>query len=346
LRIAPRILLVLGTLVLGWSSPGGVTSSIAAPGERQLVVTVGPDDTPWADTARRIAARVQRAAKDKLRVQAATGGAAGDEIETAQKCVKGKGRILFWGGSAGSLAAMVPELDVFELPFLFDSDGEVDAVMRGAALKPLQRALEARGLSLYGGATEVGWRNYAGQKPLRSASDFTGLSVRSMENPLHLEMWRALGAHPMPLPVHETLGALQEGTVVAFDQSPVFLFATSWHRAIKTYTVSRHIYQVGLIVACKGALEVLPPAARTALLRSGTEDTETNMAPIRALGVEVLGQLRREGISVVELTSTERNALRERLRPVRDLFKKRTTPLGRELLEAIEQALRQYRGRL
>ncbi len=315
-----------------------VARSASADGPVLKAVAAAPEGSPWGDAVVTFAKRVTERTKGRLSVRAQVGGVAGDEIDTARACVEGK--IFAWNGSAGGFGKVVPEISALELPFLFENEGEVESVLAGKRLAPLVRAFERAGLVLVPQLTEVGWRSFAGRKALRGPADFAGLRVRSQENPMHLEMWRALGAVPRAISVLETLSALQAGVVEAFDQSPVYMFATSWYQHARVYTLSRHMYQPGIAVLCKGALSARSSADRKVVLEIAVSLLREAMAKVRELEQQVLAQLRKEGLELVELTAAERAALRQRTRPVLDGFRAGTSPLGREFLEALLSAIR------
>lgn len=317
-----------------------VAAPAGAEPRREIVPLVGPEGTPWADGVAEWVALVNRIARGR-RVRAVPGGVTGDEVETARQCAEG--RLFGWAGSSGALGAIVPELNAIELPYLFEDERDVDAVVQGAVVEQLGRLLRKKGLELIG-VTEVGWRSFGGKRPLRRPADFDGLRVRSQENPTHLEMWRLLGARPKQISVLETLSALQAGVVEAFDQSPVYTFATSWHTAIRTYSLSRHMYQLGVLVTCKGALATLDAPTRARMLDAGRGLLPGVTRRVRALTTDVLDQLRQERIDVLELTAQERAALRDRTRPAHEAFRGATSAAGRELLAALEASLRRSRA--
>ncbi len=300
-----------------------------------VFVSASPDGTPWADTTRRIADKVTRLTGNKLRLRAMTGGIGGDEVESARLCVEGK--IAMWGGTAGAMGNFVPELDAFELPYLFDDEATVDRVLRGPAVAEVRRILAKRGLVFYE-SMEIGWRSFAGRKPLRRAEDFSGLRVRSQPSSLHVEMWRSLGATPKPLTVIDTLEALQSKSVEAFDNSPLYAFATGWVAEVSHYTMSRHSYQPGMALFCKGALDRLSERERAALLVDAREESVRANAAVRELATQVEGQLV-QAVQVVPLSPAERAALRERTRSVHGWYRKHRSADAKALLEAIQRTI-------
>jgi TRAP-type C4-dicarboxylate transport system substrate-binding protein len=307
--------------------------------QRPFFVTASPEGTPWAEATQSTAARVSRQSGGRFKIRAIVGGTAGDETTTARQCANGK--IFMWGGSAGALATIVPELNALELPFLLDGDNDqVDAVLRDpTVLALLARILARHGLVFYE-TLELGWRHFAGPRPMRAAADFVGLHPRSQPNPIHAAMWRALGTEPREISVIETLAALQGKIVDAFDNSPVYMFATSWYQQVTHYTLTSHVYQTGVVVLCKDALAGVPAKLRAQVLAGASDERKQGNAAIRKTTAQVLEQLGREGVKLVQPTAAERSALAALTRPARELYRKTASPLGRELLEAIERVIK------
>ena len=316
---------------------GALAAGRAAAEPARKFVLAAPEGSPWTDQAIAYAGTIARRTSGRVRMRVVPGGVAGDEVDTARACARGQ--LFAWGGSAGAFGRVIPELDALELPFLFDSEAEVDAILAGPPKDLLRRAFGRAGLTLAPVLSEVGWRSFAGRKPLRTVADFRGLRARSQESPIHLEMWRTLGARPHAISVLQTLSALQAGLVEAFDQSPVYMFATSWYQQGRVYSLSRHMYQPGIAVLCKGALESLPAGDRRLVVELMGEAARSMIPKVRAVEKQVLDQLGREAMQVVELAPAERAALRERTRPVAQAFRAGASPLGRELLEALERAI-------
>ena len=311
-------------------------AGVAAAEPVRKIVCAGPEGSPWGDGIAAVARRITAESKGRVKVRAVPGAVAGDEVDTALACADGK--LFIWAGSAGALSRLLPELGAMELPYLFEDDRQVAAALTGRPIALLGQGLERRGLQLVPQLSEVGWRSFAGPKPLRSPGDLRGLRVRSQESPIHLEMWRALGAQPKAISVLETLSALQAGIVQAFDQSPVYMFATSWYQHARVYTMSRHIYQPGVAVLCKGALAGLSAGDRRLVADVTAQELKATLGQVHALEHQVMAQLSQEGMQIVELTPEERSVLRRRTRPVIDGFRQSTTPLGREILDAFERA--------
>ncbi len=316
-------------------------ASSRAGAERPELVRIGsiaPEGTAWAgpDCFGAVVRTLERVSQKPVRVRTILGAALGDERSQLERVRKGT--LDGYGGGLVSLARFVPELAALTLPFLYDDDADVDAVMASAAAEQARSLARAAGFELLV-LTEAGWRGFGARRPLRAPADFQGLSVRSSESPEQLEMWRLLGARPRPLPVTETLSALETHVVEGFDQTPVFMFAASWYAHSPYYVYARHLYEPGMLVLATRTttrLGLRPEAFR--------EIGPRCMPAARAEGAAVLAELRRSGSQVLELSPEERRVLSERVAaPVRAYFRKHTTPAGRRLLDAIERALAAHR---
>jgi TRAP-type C4-dicarboxylate transport system substrate-binding protein len=306
------------------------------------VGSIAPEGTAWVtDCIAPIREALEKAEPGRVRTRFAYGAMLGDE-RTQLELVQ-RGRLSAYTGGLGALATLVPELNAFLLPFLFDSEEEVDAVLRSPALEDARKIARGHGFELVGMA-EVGWRSFGGKQAFRRPADFAGVAARSQDTPIQLEMWRRLGARPKLLQVTEVLSALEAGLVQAVEQSPIFLFSTSWYHHTPQYTMTRHMYEPGIFVVSRKLLAGYPASVERALrgFRPVIEGRCTKS--VRLEGKSVLRELAREGVTLVELTAEERGELRTRLMPVREVFRKTTTAAGRGLLTKIEAALAAHRG--
>ncbi len=99
---------------------------------------------------------------------------------------------------------MVKEFGVFDLPFLFNSEKEADAVLDGPLGQDMLKKLEAKGLVglVY---WESGFRNMTNSKrPIARAEDLQGIKLRVMQNQIALGVFNTLGANAVPMPFSET----------------------------------------------------------------------------------------------------------------------------------------------
>ena len=107
--------------------------------------------------------------------------------------------------STGPLPNFVPETQVLDLPFLFRDYDHARGVLDGELGQELLAAVEAKGFKPLAW-TENGFRHITNsQRPVRTPADLQGMKIRTMENPIHLEAFKALGAAPTPMSFAENI---------------------------------------------------------------------------------------------------------------------------------------------
>jgi tripartite ATP-independent transporter DctP family solute receptor len=276
--------------------------------------TVAPDDTPWSDQMKAYKARVEKATQGRVKLRLHLGSALGDENVTASETKRGA--IQLWGGSTGALASLVPELALFELPYLFRRLSEADHVIDKVLNEDMRKVLDARGFVLLFWA-ENGFRSFGSTfGPVKTLADIKGKKMRSQESDVQLEIYRALGASPVPIAVTEVLSSLQTRVVDGFDNTPLFTFAASWYHGIQHFTLSEHTYQPGVVVANKAWFQSLSPEDQKVLLEDAEGEARRGRLAVRELNPLLIQNFTNAKIQVHRLTEAEKDALAKATEPV------------------------------
>lgn len=305
------------------------------------VATVAPDGTPWSEQMKSLKARVDAAGKGAVKLKPFLGGALGDENATASECKRGS--IQVWGGSTGSLANVVPELGLFELPYLFRTYAEADHVIDKVLAVEMEKALESKGLKLLFWA-ENGFRSFGTSfGPVKTPDALKGKKMRSQTNEAHLEMYRALGASPVPIEVTEVLSSLQTGVVDGFDNTPLFTFAASWHKGIKHYSLTEAIYQPGIVVANKEWFDKQAKDVQAALVADAAGEAVRGRRGVRELAPLLLENFKNEKIGLHQLTADEKMAFAKLCEPTHDKWASGKTKAAAPLLKKAKAALAELR---
>jgi len=199
---------------------------------------------------------------------------------------------------ASVMSAFVPETNLFELPFLFDSPAHFDSVLDGAIGQSLQPAFERRGLHLLG-YFDAGERHImTTSRPVQTLEDMRGLKIRTMENPLHLAAFRAFGANPLPMAYGELYTALEQGVIDGgeaadpnyyskrFYEPAPFWARIGWIRLLEYVIMSRSFYE-GL---SEGDRLIIDAAAREMILEQRAlyrAEADSALAKLQEAGVRV-----------------------------------------------------------
>ena len=331
---AARLLSALACVALIAAAPAP-----AAAGDAEFVfkvATVAPPRTPWADLLKRYKKAVKKASEGRVKVKAYLGGKKGDEQSIVRQIFKGS---LQGGGvSTGAMATLVKDIDVLELPYLFKDFAEADRILDGPARPFVERMLEARGFKLLM-YSENGYRSYGTKGSfIKSPADLKARKMRSQENQVHVETYRALGASPVTISVGEVLSSLNTGVVEGFDNTPLFTQAASWYQAVDHFSITDHIYQPAVIVANKAWFDGLPPDIQQALMAPARKLEAKGRKAVRALNPLLLKNFEQMGGKVYSLSGAEKEAFRKATRGVWDKRRQSLSADGKALFDAILKA--------
>ncbi len=307
------------------------------------LASVAPQDSPWSALLTKFEQNVEKKSNGRIDVRLKLGGVLGDEIEMVTKCRRGQ--IQAVGASTGALASLVPELNVVEVPFLFRTNEEADKIIDEVLTPALGEYFRKADLVL-GFWSENGYRHFGTRDaPVKSPADLRGKKIRAQESPVHIAMYKAFGASPIPLPTTEVPQALATGNIDGFDQSLLYMIAASWTKGIKHVTLSEHIYQPAAISYNREWFDALPKDLQTLVLEEGRGLQERGRKAVRQIVPELIEILKSQGISVYTPTADERRVFEESAKKVRQELEKAQGARTKKLLADIEAALTKLRGK-
>ena len=268
--------------------------------------TIAPAGTPWSDSLEEIKVRVAKESNNQTKIKVFLGGQLGGELEILQKIRRGN--IEGGGLTCAAMASIVPELDLLEVPFLFESSEEADFVLDNYLLVPFTKLFTAKGFVMVTWA-ENGWRSIGHKtKLIKTPADLKGVKIRSQESKVHLAFWKRMQASPVAIAIPEVLPALQTGVVEAFDNTPLFTLAAEWQTAIKFYSVTNHIYQPGAIIYSKKFWDKISDADKKILMGPGNAQAAVVRGNVRKLGSSLIDVLKESGVNTYSLSESEKAA--------------------------------------
>ncbi|SIO54560.1 TRAP-type C4-dicarboxylate transport system, substrate-binding protein [Rhodovulum sp. ES.010] len=163
-------------------------------------------------------------------------GESADIMEQAQA-----GILQFVDQSPGFTGSLIPEAQVFFVPYLLPTDTETLASFfeNSEAINEMFPELYAeQGLELLTMFPE-GEVAITTKEPFASPGELDEVKVRTMTNPLLVESYKAFGATPTPLPWGEVYGALQTN-IIQGQENPMFFIEST-----KMYEVTDHVTMIG-----------------------------------------------------------------------------------------------------
>jgi len=230
----------------------------------------------------------------------------------------------------------VPQLEVFDLPFLFSDRAQVHRITQGAVGQDLLAGLARQGLVGLG-YLDNGFKQMSANRALREPQDFVGLRMRVQGSRVIAHQMRALGARPVTLAFGETRKALALG-VVDGTENPISNFWTQrMHEAQLDLSLTGHAWLGYAVVAQRRFWEHLAPRDRTLVARALDEALEWGNTIAQRENDLALAALRSSGATRVHaLAEAQREHLRQATLPVYQGLHGR---IGGHWIERVQAAL-------
>ena len=195
--------------------------------------------------------KLEAATNGKYKIQVFPGGVLGSEKEMIEQAQIGALQIARI--SLGPMGPVVPEVNVFNLPFLFRDEAHMRAVIDGPIGKEMLDKVTASSARLVGlGWMDSGSRSMYTKNPIKSPADLKGQKIRVMGNPMFIEMMNAMGGNGISMGHNDTFSALQTGVVDGAENNPPTLFASNQYTAgVKFYSQTTHLIIPEIFVMSK-----------------------------------------------------------------------------------------------
>lgn len=275
--------------------------------------TGAPPNTPWVMQLDRFAKDLDEESKGTMKIIPFINAQLGNEQDTMQQTARG--RIDTGGFSVAAAAALVPELALTGMPFLFNSAKQQDCVYDQHLTAYTKNALAQKGV-VFLGWTHVGSGSIVGKKPFKSPADIKGLKARSSPTKTGAAFWVALGANPNPLGITEWSSAHQTGLVDVSDAPVTYYVPSGLGKIAPYYTRTNHYDAGGVVVMAKAVYDKLSADQRNALHRSVDKRPASQLrAEIRGFEDKILEMHVKNGGHIVTLTDAERAVWQKALAP-------------------------------
>ena len=224
--------------------------SVFANGEKEAAATAGPRTVIAAHTGNerttyqvgmlQFKESVERLTNGRFQVDVYPATLGGDKVLMESLQI---GSVDFAEINTSVLASIVPELSIFDLPYIFGSREHTYAVYDGE-IGDHFRELTAKKTGLVPVAYwEYGFRCFTNDvRPIKTPADLKGIKMRSMQNNIHLQAFRLWGADPSPMGFNEMLTAMQQGVIQGHDNNIDTIVNNSMWEYQKYFSESWHFF--------------------------------------------------------------------------------------------------------
>ena len=287
---------------------------LAASAQAQTVLKFGyavSKDSHYGVGAGVFCAEIEKGTKGKYKCQEFPNGSLGGEREMIESVQLGTLDLV--NTSSGPLGNFVPEVKIFDIPFLFRDYDHARKVLDGKIGQDILKKFQSKGLV---GLTwaENGFRHMTNNKhEIKSPADAAGLKMRTMENKVHMEGYKAFGILPTPMAFTELFTALQQGTVDGQENPIPVILAAKFSQVQKFLSLTGHVYSPAAIITNPGVFNKLSSADKDAFMKAAKASTDAERKRVNADEARGIELLRKEGVKVTEKVDGE--AFRKAIAP-------------------------------
>lgn len=236
--------------------------------------------------------------------------------------------------STSPATSIVPDLRIFDLPFLFPTPEDADEVLDGPIGQEMLDSFDGSGIKALAFA-ENGYRQLTNDvRAVATPEDVEGLALRVMENPIQVSIWETLGANPTSMAFGEVFSALEQG-VVDGQENPWSTILTSRFNEVQQHgSQTRHVYSPFIIMIgeefyeglCEGDQELIQEAAIQA------RDYQRTIA--REYDDYAREALAETGMEITVLDDEQLAAFQEAVQPVYEQWR---DEIGGELIDSVQE---------
>ncbi|HEX5777365.1 MAG TPA: TRAP transporter substrate-binding protein [Xanthobacteraceae bacterium] len=300
------------------------TFSAPAIAQQKLVLKatdVHPLGYPTVEAVVRMGKKLEAATNGRLSIQMYPSMQLGGEKEMIEQAQIGA--LAFARISVGPMGPIVPELNVFNLPFMFRDTAHMEKVIDGPIgdemLKKLSDHPKANLIGICW--MNAGTRNvYNSKHPVRTLADLKGLKIRMMGNPVFVDSMNALGGNGVAMGFDQLINAMQTGVVDGAENNYPSYASGQHYRYAKHFSQTEHLMIPEILVFSKKTWESLSAEDRALITKLGKEAQKEQRQLWYDAEKAAIKQMQDNGVQIVKIA--DKKPFQEAVKPVWDKYGK------------------------
>jgi tripartite ATP-independent transporter DctP family solute receptor len=233
---------------------------------------VHPLGYPTVEAVVQMGKKLEAATNGRLSIQMYPSMQLGGEKEMIEQAQVGALQIARI--SVGPMGPLVPELNVFNLPFMFRDAAHMEKVIDGPIGDEMLKKLTDHPTANLIGLCwmNAGTRNvYNSKKPIKDLDDLKGLKIRMMGNPVFVETMNSLGGNGVAMGFDQLINGLQTGVVDGAENNEPSYESGQHYRYAKYYSKTGHLIIPEILVFSKKSWEGLSKEDQTLITKLAKE---------------------------------------------------------------------------
>jgi tripartite ATP-independent transporter DctP family solute receptor len=302
------------TLALGAGAP--------ALAQQKLVLKatdVHPLGYPTVEAVVRMGKKLEAGTNGRLSVQMFPSMQLGGEKEMIEQAQVGALQIARI--SVGPMGPLVPELNVFNLPFMFRDNAHMEKVIDGPIGDEMLKKLSDHPTA---GLIGMCWMNggtrnvYNSKHAVKTVADLKGLKIRMMGNPVFVDTMNALGGNGVAMGFDQLVNALQTGVVDGAENNEPSYETGQHYRYAKFYSRTGHLMIPELLVFSKRTWATLSADEQALIMKSSKEAQQEQRKLWYEMEQKSIAKLKESGIEINEVA--DKKQFQDAVKPVWDKY--------------------------
>lgn len=248
-----------------------VLAAQAASAQTLRAADVHPADYPNVVAVKHMGEKLSAATDGRLDIKTFPGGVLGDEKQMIEQAQLGAIDII--RVSMSPVAAILPEINVFTLPYVFRDEDHLHKVLDGAIGQEIGDRLTANSQSrlVFLGWMDAGTRNLITKDPVVKPEDLKGMKIRVQTSPVSIDTLKAMGANAIAMGTSEVFSGMQTGVIDGTENNPPTFVAHNYLPVAKNYTWSKHFIIPELFLFSKAKWDKLKKEDQDLIIKLAKE---------------------------------------------------------------------------
>ena len=311
----------LGSTAAAAAATTGFGLSAHAQSKLVLKATdVHPLGYPTVEAVVRMGKRLESDTNGRISIQMFPSMQLGGEKEMIEQAQVGALQIARI--SLGPMGPLVPELNAFNLPFVFRNVDHMTKVVNGPIGEEMLKKLSDHPTA---GLIGLCWMNggvrnvYNSKHPIKSMADLKGLKIRMMGNPIFVDTMNAMGGNGVAMGFDQLVNALQTGVVDGAENNEPSYQSGQHFRYAKYYSMTQHLIIPEILVFSKRTWVTLSKEDQDRIMKEAkaaqaeqwklwAEYEQKSVAEMKAAGSEINSFDNTEMAEAVKKTVYEKHA--------------------------------------
>ena len=300
-----RRVLIAAAGVLAAAAAFGASPAIAQQKIVLKATDVHPLGYPTVEAVVRMGKKLETATNGRISVQMFPSMQLGGEKEMIEQAQVGALQIARI--SLGPMGSVVPELNAFNLPFVFRDPDHMKKVVLGPIGDEMLKKLSDHptagliGLAWMSGGT----RNvYNSKKPIKTMEDFKGLKIRMMGNPIFVDTMNAMGGNGVAMGYDQLINALQTGVVDGAENNEPSYASGQHYRYAKYYSMTQHLIIPEILVFSKRTWQTLSKEDQDLIMKTAKESQTEQWALWAEFEKKSIADMKANGVEIIPVDNT------------------------------------------